>query len=87
MLAKVKTIGVESAASTHFDPDRSVWDFRKAEYKCNCSKEYLTRVLVPLGEAELRRIVKEDGAVKIHCHYCNSDYEFTDKDVDGIFLK
>ncbi len=87
LLGKVKVSGVESAAKDCFVPDCSVWDLRKAEYKCNCSKEYLTRVLVPLGEEELRRIVREDGAVRIHCHYCNSDYEFTDNDVDGIFKK
>ena len=87
LLEQVKRLGVESAARTSFAPDCSVWDFRRAEYKCNCSKAYLTRVLVPLGEEELRRIVREDGAVRIHCHYCNSDYEFTDSDVDGIFKK
>lgn len=87
LIAEIKTLGVEGAAKSWFSPDESVWDLRKAVYKCNCSKGYLTRVLVPLGEEELRRIVREDGAVKIHCHYCNSDYEFTDKDVDGIFKK
>ena len=87
LLSLVKTLGVEAAACTRFDADKKVWDLRKAAYQCNCSKEYLTRVLVPLGEEELRRIVREDGAVRIHCHYCNSDYEFTDQDVDGIFQK
>ena len=87
LLDKVKDVGVESAARDCFVPEGNVWDLRTAEYKCNCSKAYLTRVLVPLGEEELRRIVREDGAVRIHCHYCNSDYEFTDNDVDGIFKK
>ena len=87
LLAGVKAVGVEGAATAQLNPDQSVWDLRKAEYKCNCSKAYLTRVLVPLGEEELRRIVREDGAVRIHCHYCNSDYEFTDQDVDGLFQK
>ena len=87
LLVKVKTLGVEAAVSACFEPDQKVWDLRKAEYKCNCSKEYLTRVLVPLGEEELRRIVREEGAVNIHCHYCNHDYAFTDKDLDGIFKK
>lgn len=87
LLKKVKAFGVEAAAIAGFKPNEKVWDLRKAEYKCNCSKEYLTRVLVPLGEEELRRIVREDGAVRIHCHYCNNDYEFTNQDVDGIFLK
>lgn len=87
LLEKVKGLGVERAARDCFASDGNVWDLRTAEYKCNCSKAYLTRVLVPLGEEELRRIVREDGAVRIHCHYCNSDYEFTDNDVDGIFKK
>lgn len=87
ILDSVKRLGVEGAASACFSPDQSVWDLREATYKCNCSKGYLARVLVPLGEEELRRIVREDGAVKIHCHYCNSDYEFIDKDIDGIFQK
>lgn len=87
LLAGIKALGVEGAATAGLNPDQSVWDLRKAEYKCNCSKAYLTRVLVPLGEEELRRIVREDGAVRIHCHYCNSDYEFTDQDVDGLFQK
>ena len=86
LLTSVKKVGVEAAAA-ELDVERAVWDFRKAEYKCNCSKTYLTRVLVPLGEEELRRIVKEDGEIRIHCHYCNSDYEFTDSDIDGIFKK
>ncbi len=87
LLAGIKAVGVEGAATAQLNPDQSVWDLRKAEYKCNCSKAYLTRVLVPLGVEELRRIVREDGAVRIHCHYCNSDYEFTDQDVDGLFQK
>ena len=86
LLTSVKKVGVEATAA-ELDVERDVWDFRKAEYKCNCSKAYLTRVLVPLGEEELRRIVKEDGEIRIHCHYCNSDYEFTDSDIDGIFKK
>ena len=87
LLAGIKAVGVEGAVTAQLNPDQSVWDLRKAEYKCNCSKAYLTRVLVPLGEEELRRIVREDGEVRIHCHYCNSDYEFTDQDVDGLFQK
>jgi len=35
----------------------------------------------------MRSIIREDGAVRIHCHYCNSDYAFTDNDADELFLK
>ena len=58
---------------------------KRAQYKCRCSKAYLGEVLVSLGEAQMREIIREDGAVRIHCHYCNTDYEFYDEDVDYLF--
>jgi molecular chaperone Hsp33 len=42
---------------------------------------------VSLGEAQMREIIESDGAVRVHCHYCNTDYEFTEKDVDVVFPK
>ena len=60
---------------------------RKAQYKCNCSREYLLGVLASLGEAQMRQIIAEDGQLKAHCHYCNTDYVFDDKDADILFHK
>ena len=74
-----------SALKTFFDVNNETLEERNAVYECNCSREYLTRVLVSLGETQMREIIKEDGAVRIHCHYCNTDYEFTAEDADKIF--
>ena len=67
--------------------DSTALNTRTANYQCNCSKPYLSRVIVTLGEDEIRDIIKEQGAVRVHCHYCNTDYEFVDKDVDELFKK
>ena len=40
---------------------------------------------LPLGEEQMRAIIREDGAVRVHCHYCNTDYSFDDKDADEMF--
>ena len=87
LLSQMREKGVEEAASAYFDKDESVWEMRKAVYQCNCSRRYLTRVLVSLGEEQLRTIIREEGAARIHCHYCNTDYEFTDEDADALFLR
>lgn len=87
ILAEVQKQGVTSAAETRFGRDNTVWEEREAKYQCNCSREYLTRVLVSLGETQMRSIIKEDGAVRVHCHYCNTDYEFTEQDADLLFKK
>ena len=90
MLLALKTKGMdnlEEVASEHFEREEGVWETRRAVYKCNCSRRYLTRVLVSLGEEQLRAIIKEEGAARIHCHYCNTDYEFTDEDADMLFSR
>lgn len=87
LLAAVKTQGVQTCAREHFTVDENVFEERKAAYKCNCSRRYLTRVLVSLGETQMRQIIDEDGAVRVHCHYCNTDYEFTHEDADLLFPK
>ena len=87
LLATLQEKGVFACAKENFDTDESVWEERKAAYKCNCSRRYLTRVLVSLGETQMRQIIEEDGAVRVHCHYCNTDYEFTDEDADLLFPK
>ena len=55
------------------------------EYKCNCSRKKIEGVIMPLGKNELFKIIEEEGAVKVHCHYCNTDYSFTKEDIKELF--
>ena len=55
------------------------------EYKCNCSRSKIEDVIKPLGAAELYKIIDEEGCVKVHCHYCNTDHVFTKTDIDELF--
>lgn len=77
--------GIEKTVEESFEADKAVWELRTAIYRCSCSREYLSGVLVSLGEEELRALIQEQGSAKIHCHYCNTDYEFTDEDADKLF--
>lgn len=86
VLAQLKKAKTEETVNGFF-PDCTAMQTRTAQYKCNCSKDYLSRVLVTLGEEQLREIIKQDGKVSVHCHYCNQDYVFTDKDADALFQK
>lgn len=78
---------LESVAIRSFSSKKDGIKGRKATYTCNCSRAYLLQVLTSLGEEQMRTIIREDGAVRVHCHYCNTDYEFDDRDADLIFKK
>ncbi len=87
LLEDMQKMSLEAVATAHFTTNEQANGYKKAEYKCNCSKHYLSRVLATINQDELRAIVKEDGAVRVHCHYCNTDYAFDETDIDALCKK
>lgn len=79
--------GLMECAKDLFGAEVGEMEERKVAYQCNCSREYLSGVLMSVGKEELLKIVSEEGCVKIHCHYCNTDYEFSESDVEKLFSK
>ena len=57
-----------------------------AAYKCNCSRERVSRALISVGRKELENIVNDGEDVTLNCHFCNTDYTFTIDEVKE-FLK
>ena len=55
------------------------------EYKCNCSENKIIGVLASVGKTELKNICREQGEVKVHCHYCNRDYIFNEEKIEDLF--
>ena len=76
ILGEVSKKGILAVAKEAFGVIEENCVLKNAAYRCHCSREYLKGVLVSLGETEFRNIIKEDGAVRAHCHYCNTDYSF-----------
>ena len=85
VLSLVQTLGVLETAKTQFSALEEQCVLREAKYQCNCSRDYLTSVLVSLGKAQYNQIIEEEGEVRVHCHYCNTDYVFTKSDEEILF--
>jgi molecular chaperone Hsp33 len=45
-------------------------------FKCSCSKERCLSSLASITPEEILKILKEHGAIDMHCEYCGSDYHF-----------
>ncbi len=86
LLNGLKGKSVADFAKENFQTGEALEE-RFAQYKCNCSRAYLSEILVSLGEAQFREIVETEGAVQVHCHYCNQDYRFTAEDAERLFPK
>lgn len=57
--------------------DVSVEDRMPVRYYCNCSIERVTKALISLGNKELQAMIDDGEPVRLHCDFCEKDYEFT----------
>ncbi len=47
-----------------------------ARFACRCSSERVANALRIIGRAEVESILAEQGAVSVHCEFCNRRYAF-----------
>jgi len=54
------------------------------EYKCNCSKERVSKALISLGKEELTEMAQEKDDIEISCHFCDKVYKFTPNELKKL---
>ena len=63
-----------------------VLERKDLEFKCDCSREKVEKALVSVGKKEIEAIIEEDGQAEVHCHFCNTDYKFSEKELCELLL-
>ena len=61
------------------------YDSRTVYYRCHCSRKKAEGLVMSLGYEDALAATKEEGGLKVSCHYCNTDYSFTKEDIDRLF--
>ena len=59
---------------------------RPVRFECRCTLERVTGMLRSLGEAEIRDVLREQGAVTVTCEFCHRPYRFDTVDVEQMFV-
>ena len=57
------------------------------EFRCDCSRERLERVLISLGEAELSDMIAQEHGAELTCHFCNKKYQFNEDDLRRLLAE
>lgn len=52
--------------------------------QCDCSRAYIERVLLSMGEAEIRDMIKTQNGCEVTCHFCRSHYAFTGDELEQL---
>ncbi len=56
-------------------------------YKCYCSRERVTGVLLSLGKQELTQLAEEQETAEVECRFCDVIYKFTADDIRGLLAE
>lgn len=62
-----------------------LFDAEAIVFSCSCSKERSSKALKQLGKEELNQIIREDGSIKVDCHFCGHQYEYLGDDIEQLF--
>lgn len=66
------------------DMGLEITDTMPIQFRCNCSKERVEKVLISLGKKELQSLIEEGRDVELNCHFCNTNYSFTIEELKKI---
>jgi molecular chaperone Hsp33 len=66
--------------------DLRLFETQPVRFQCRCSRQRVASLLRSLGEAEVRDVLAEQGAVTITCEFCQRPYTFDAVDVEELFV-
>ena len=64
--------------------DVELYPPQPVSFSCSCSKQRSSEALRHVDKAELMSIIEEEGAIKMNCQYCHTEYCFDSIDVEAI---
>jgi molecular chaperone Hsp33 len=54
------------------------------KYQCDCSIEKFEEGIKLLSKKELQEAIDTNETLTIHCHFCNTDYDFDKQKIEMI---
>ena len=59
-------------------------EIKNMDWNCDCSFERLEKILVTIGERDLKEIIEEDGEAELVCQFCLKKYKFDKAHLEKI---
>lgn len=84
--ALIKEKSIEEIISGYFGKTAPLEEYTP-RYRCLCNREYIEKILIAMGENELKEILEEQGKISVNCEYCEKDYVFTRADISALLGK
>ena len=57
------------------------------EYRCQCSRERVSRALISMGKNELESLIQDQGSAELTCQFCDKVYHFYEDELKQLLLE
>ena len=68
---------IEDMMKALLGDDLTIEQTRETQYKCNCSRERVTKALISIGREEIDEMIKDGEVITLNCEFCDSHYTFS----------
>ena len=55
--------------------------------QCDCSRDYIERVLLSMGEDEIRDMIEKQNGCEVECHFCRKHYRFSGEELEELLAQ
>lgn len=62
-------------------------DTKPTQFACSCSKERVEKALISIGRKDIQEMIDDGKEIEMHCHFCNTSYQFSVEELKGILKK
>ena len=62
-------------------------DTMPTKFQCSCSKERVEKALISIGRKDIQEMIDDGKEIEMHCHFCNTSYQFTVEELKEILKK
>ena len=59
----------------------NIIDRLPTQFKCDCSRERVTKALISVGEKDLQEMIDDGKTIEVNCDFCGKHYYFTPEDL------
>ena len=64
-----------------------ILETRPTSFLCNCGRPKIEKVLISLGEKEIREMIDEGKEIEINCQFCGKHYQFSVSELKELYRK
>jgi len=61
--------------------DVVIHEEKEIDFECGCSKDKIEKIVISLGEEEIKDIINKDQKAELICHFCNKNYNLEKKEL------